>query len=63
MDNVERINTRKRNTITIVQCKITYEFHRFIDNSNDFYLVTKWLMTTKNSAVKIQNLIVKSNPG
>ena len=49
---------------------ILFKFHRSIDNSNNFYLVTKRLAVTENSVVKIQNLVmnhksrpVKSNPG
>ena len=51
---------------------ILFKCHRSIDNSNDFsfYLVMKRIMISKNSVVKIQNLVVnhnsrtlKSNPG
>ena len=31
---------------------------QILDNSNDFYLVVKGLMITKNSVMKIQNLIM-----
>ena len=48
---------------------ILFKCHRFIDNSNDSYLVVKRLMITKNAVVKIQTLImnhesrpVKLNP-
>ena len=44
VSNMERINARKRNTINIVSVQsvkvtfILFKCHRFIDNSNDFYL-------------------------
>ena len=57
---------------SVQSVKINFKFRRSIDSSNDFYffIVLKRLVITKNSVVKIQNLVVnhesrpvKSNPG
>ena len=78
VNSMERINTRKRNTINKVHCWKCYDSLHIIEMSQiywyvqwflTFYLLVKRLMITKNSVVKIQKLIVshesrpaKSNP-
>ena len=71
---MERINTRKRNTIKSLRIQsvnvtfISFKYHKYIDNSIhwilSFYLVVKRLTITKNSVVKFQNLVMnhKSQP-
>ena len=60
--NMERVNKKKEHN---QHCSVFNVLSRSIANSIDFfYLVTKRLMITKNSVVKIRNLVVnhKSRP-
>ena len=55
---------KKKNKINIVRClkyminSILLKCYRSNDKSNYFYLVAKMFMITKNSVVKIQNLVL-----